>query len=82
MDGDDTFLAALDQAAPLVRATEGHSSPCWGRESFIDHILVGGPAREWLRPGSLRVMVYQETGREWQERLSDHCPISVRLAPE
>jgi endonuclease/exonuclease/phosphatase family metal-dependent hydrolase len=35
MDGKDSFLATLRQAAPLVRATEGHSSPCWGSESFI-----------------------------------------------
>ncbi|HVY15566.1 MAG TPA: endonuclease/exonuclease/phosphatase family protein [Rhodopila sp.] len=79
MDRSDTFLAALDQAAPLVRATAGRSSPCWGGESFIDHILAGGPARDWMQPATLRVMVYQETGREWQDRLSDHCPVSVRL---
>ncbi len=79
MDHDDSFLAALDQAAPLVRATEGHSSPCWGHEAFIDHILAGGPARDWIQPDSLRVMVYQETERSWQDRLSDHCPVSVRL---
>jgi endonuclease/exonuclease/phosphatase family metal-dependent hydrolase len=79
MDRDDSFLAALDQAAPLVRATEGHSSPCWGHEAFIDHILAGGPARDWIQPDSLRVMVYQETERSWQDRLSDHCPVSVQL---
>ncbi len=79
MDGNDTFLAALDQAAPLVRATAGHSSPCWGKESFIDHILAGGPARDWIRPDTLSVLVYTETGRAWQDRLSDHCPVSVHL---
>lgn len=80
MDGKDSFLAALDQAAPLVRATEGRASPCWGKEAFIDHILAGGQAAQWLVPDSLRVMVYQETGKDWQDRLSDHCPVSVRLA--
>jgi endonuclease/exonuclease/phosphatase family metal-dependent hydrolase len=79
MDRDDSFLAALDRAAPLARATEGHSSPCWGHEAFIDHILAGGPARAWVRPDTLRVMVYRETDRSWQDRLSDHCPVSVRL---
>lgn len=79
MDGDDSFLAALNEAAPLVRATEGRASPCWGKEAFIDHILAGGPAASWIKPESLRVMVYQETGPEWRDRLSDHCPVSARL---
>ena len=79
MDGRDSFLAALDAAAPLVRATAGRSSPCWGGENFIDHILAGGPAADWVRPDTLRVLTYRETGREWQDRLSDHCPVSVRL---
>ena len=80
MDKRDPFLAALRQAAPLVRATEGHSSPCWGSEAFIDHILAGEAAARWMRPDSLRVMTYRETAAEWRDRLSDHCPVSVRLA--
>ena len=70
---------ALQEAAPLIRVTEGHSSPCWGSESFIDHIILGDTARDWLVPDSLRVLSYRETGAEWKERLSDHCPVSVRL---
>ena len=34
MDGRDTLLAELREAAPLVRATEGHSSPCWGARAL------------------------------------------------
>jgi endonuclease/exonuclease/phosphatase family metal-dependent hydrolase len=79
MDGKDQFLAALRKTAPLTRATEGHSSPCWGAETFIDHILAGGDAMKWMRPDTLRVLRYRETGAEWKERLSDHCPVSVRL---
>jgi endonuclease/exonuclease/phosphatase family metal-dependent hydrolase len=79
MTPTDTFLAGLLQAAPLVRATEGQSSPCWGHEDFIDHILAGGPAAAWIRPDTLRVLTYRETGDAWKDRLSDHCPISVRL---
>jgi endonuclease/exonuclease/phosphatase family metal-dependent hydrolase len=83
MDGRDSFLAALRQAAPLTRATEGHSSPCWGNESFIDHILAGNAARDWMRPDTLRVLTYRETGPEWKDRLSDHCPVSVHfVAPD
>ncbi|HXT82573.1 MAG TPA: endonuclease/exonuclease/phosphatase family protein [Acetobacteraceae bacterium] len=79
MDGKDKFLAALDTVTPLTRVTEGRSSPCWGREAFIDHILAGGAARTWVEPDSLRVLKYRETGPGWKERLSDHCPVSVRL---
>lgn len=79
MDGADTFLAELRRAAPLVRATEGHSSPCWGGENFIDHILAGGAAAGWMHPDTLRVLTYTEIGQSWKDRLSDHCPVSVRL---
>ncbi len=75
----DPFLDALQQTAPMALATAGHANPCWGGEAFIDHILAGGPARGWLQPATLRVMVYRETDPEMKERLSDHCPVSVRL---
>jgi len=77
MDRNDQLLAALQQAAPLVRATEQKSNPCWGGAPFIDHILAGGAARGWLRTETLRVLTYREQGPEWRERLSDHCPVSV-----
>jgi endonuclease/exonuclease/phosphatase family metal-dependent hydrolase len=79
MDGRDQFWDALSRAAPITRATEGRASPCWGGEPFIDHIILGGAARDWLEPNTLRVMTYHETGAEWEQRLSDHCPVSVRL---
>jgi endonuclease/exonuclease/phosphatase family metal-dependent hydrolase len=79
MDGRDTLLPALRQAAPLVRATEGHSSPCWGTENFIDHILAGGAATGWMRADTLRVLTYRETDEALKDRLSDHCPVSVRF---
>ena len=73
--GGDEFLARL---GPLTRATEGYSNPCFGQaRPFIDHILLGGAARGWMVNNTLRVMVYAE--RDARERLSDHCPISVRL---
>ncbi len=81
MDGRDQFWAGLSQAAPLVRATEAHTSPCWGGEAFIDHIILGDAARDWLEPDTLRVLNYREVGEEWKERLSDHCPVSGTLAP-
>lgn len=79
MENRDELVAALLTAAPLARATEGRSSPCWGGNSFIDHIFAGGAARGWMQPDSLRVMVYRETDDAAKERLSDHCPVSVRF---
>lgn len=82
---DDDFLPVLTQAAPLVRPTEGFSNPCWARDGqrrdFIDHILLGGPARDWLVPGSFRVLVYAERDPALRNVISDHCPISVRIDP-
>jgi endonuclease/exonuclease/phosphatase family metal-dependent hydrolase len=80
MDGRDAFLAELRKAAPLTRATEGRSSPCWGGENFIDHVLAGGAAATWMQPETLRVLTYRETDRSMKDRLSDHCPVSVRFA--
>jgi endonuclease/exonuclease/phosphatase family metal-dependent hydrolase len=79
MDGRDQLWAALSNAAPLVRATEGRSSVCWGTEAFIDHIIAGGAARDWMQLPTLRVLSYRESSDDWKERLSDHCPVSVQF---
>ena len=79
MDGSDALWAALRHTAPLVRAAQGRASPCWGGERFIDHILAGGPAATWMEPDTLSVLVFAEHGHAWQERLSDHCPVSVEF---
>lgn len=80
LNPEEGFLSRLTAAAPLAHANAGRSNPCWGRDSpFIDHILLGGPARPWLADGSLRVLVYRENDRRLEDRISDHCPVSVRL---
>jgi endonuclease/exonuclease/phosphatase family metal-dependent hydrolase len=79
LDKNDPFIRKIAGPTPLTRATEGFTSPCWGHESFIDHILIGGLAREWVKPNSMRVLAYRETDPSFKERLSDHCPVSVRL---
>jgi endonuclease/exonuclease/phosphatase family metal-dependent hydrolase len=81
MPPDDPLLARLEAAGPLTLATAGHASPCWGGDNFIDQIIAGGAARSWMDAASLRVLVYRETGEDWKDRLSDHCPVSVRLMP-
>ena len=81
MDENEEFSTAVAAAAPMVRVTEGSSDPCWGGGAFIDHIFLGGPARGWLVPGSLRVLTYRSTDEHDKDHLSDHCPVSVRLRP-
>jgi endonuclease/exonuclease/phosphatase family metal-dependent hydrolase len=80
MDQPEAISQALQQAAPLLRANAGQSDPCWDGQPFIDQILAGGPARDWLVPGSLRVMTYRGADPRDRDRLSDHCPVSVHLA--
>jgi len=77
----DDLWRALAAAGGVVQATAAKSSPCWGGSPFIDHIVLGGPARAWLVPASLRVLVYRETDRGARDRLSDHCPVRVTLRP-
>lgn len=85
MERNDEFIAMLTEAAPLTRATQGFSNPCTtsggGSRPFIDHILLGGPARDWMVRDSFRVMVFTERDTAIRERLSDHCPVSVRIDP-
>jgi endonuclease/exonuclease/phosphatase family metal-dependent hydrolase len=78
-DEPEELGAALAGAAPLVRVTAGYENPCWNGAPFIDHIFLGGAARDWLRPESLRVQIFHEAGEGWRKRLSDHCPVSVKL---
>ena len=81
-EGDD-FLRVVEAPAPLALPTAGFASPCWadarGGRPFVDHILLGGPARDWLVPRSLAVLAYAERDPAFRDRLSDHCPVSVTL---
>ncbi|MFT8718684.1 endonuclease/exonuclease/phosphatase family protein [Acetobacter sp.] len=79
MTEGDPFFHELTEAAPLLLTTAGKASPCWGGEYFIDHIVLGGAARDWLVRNSLRVMSFHEPDMS-PKALSDHCPVSVELA--
>jgi endonuclease/exonuclease/phosphatase family metal-dependent hydrolase len=82
LNDEEGFLSRLTAAAPLTSVTGGHGNPCWGWNTpFIDQILLGGAGRGWLADGSLRVMVYRENDRRLEDRISDHCPVSVRMTP-
>lgn len=73
----DPLMQQIEAEAPVTLTTAGRASPCWGGEYFIDHILLGNAARDWLVPDSLRVMTYKND--TLPAGLSDHCPVSVRL---
>lgn len=75
----DPFYLLLSHQAPLRLTTAGWSSPCAGGTYFIDHILLGGAALRWDEPNSLHVMTYRADTQP--ATLSDHCAVSVRLAP-
>jgi hypothetical protein len=80
MDGPGDLASQIGGPTALLRATAGHASPCWGPGPFVDNLLIGGAAARWVQADSLRVMVYRETGADWRDRLSGHCPVSVRLS--
>jgi len=80
-DQPEAVSTAITQAAPVLRATAGTSDPCWAGGAFIDHIFLGGAARAWLVPNSLRVLTYADRDPANKDRLSDHCPVSITLNP-
>jgi len=81
--GDEVW-AQWDDGEPadadLMKVTEGRTSSCEnGRyPDFIDHIVLDRRAAAWLLPHSFQQTLYAEGETA---RLSDHCPISVRLQP-
>ena len=80
----DSFWSEIDDGEPvgadLVRATEGFGSKCWGGEcsGYVDHIVYGFEAKKWAVAGSFGQLVYEEP-RRMKKRLSDHCPIFMKL---
>lgn len=68
--------------ADLVNAADGqryrNCTPGQGHSGFIDHIVLGRALARELVPGSFRQLVF-DAGDAWRFRLSDHCPVSVRI---
>ena len=75
---DDGDPAGLD----LVRANAGRISACKGGRypDYIDHLVLDEQAAAWIVPGSFE-QVLLPTPTPQATRLSDHCPISVRIDP-
>lgn len=74
----DGFFQNL--SASLILPTNGLASPCWGGNYFIDGFILDPLTGRQVINHSLRVMVYKEKEYEMQTRLSDHCPVSIRIS--
>ncbi|MDE2754985.1 MAG: endonuclease/exonuclease/phosphatase family protein [Acidobacteriota bacterium] len=81
---DDLWRFIADgNPKPVYRVNAGKRPKCWGSRfpEFIDHIVVGPIAGKAVKPHSFEELTYSERNYfRWRKRLSDHCPISVRLA--
>ncbi|HWN68373.1 MAG TPA: hypothetical protein VNM90_12105, partial [Haliangium sp.] len=83
---DDEIWRELDDRDPapadLTLVTSGQRSLCWNGKypDYIDHIVLDAQAAAWLVPHSFEQMLYDPADARHKERISDHCPISVRLA--
>ena len=80
---DDLWRFIADgNPKPLYRVNAGEKPKCWGGRfaEFIDHIVVGPIAGKAVKPHSFEELTYSERNYfRWRKRLSDHCPISIRL---
>ena len=75
------FIADGDPK-PIYRVNARRKPKCWNSRfpEFIDHIIVGPIAGKAVKPRSFEELTYSETNYfRWRKRLSDHCPISIRL---
>lgn len=83
--GGDPFWRELDDAAPpasdLWSPTEGQRARCWNGKypDFIDHLVLNLPATAWVVQGSFEQLLYDASDAQHRDRLSDHCPLSLRL---
>jgi endonuclease/exonuclease/phosphatase family metal-dependent hydrolase len=83
-DADDAWreLSESEPAHALLRTDKGRMSLCQSRQRgrpFIDHLLLGGGAADWVLPDTFRELRYDETDKASRDKLSDHCPILVEL---
>ena len=81
--GDDLWHFIADgNRKPIYRVNAGRKPQCWNSRfaEFIDHIVVGPIAGKAVKPHSFEESTYSETNfYRWRKRLSDHCPIAIRL---
>lgn len=82
LNKNDPLWQVLDNGpTPLALITEGRSNACWAGEypDYIDQLLLGGPIALRITPDSFGVLVYAETEKTDKKRISDHCPVSIKV---
>jgi endonuclease/exonuclease/phosphatase family metal-dependent hydrolase len=85
-DGDELF-ADLNDGDPkelsLSLASRRTQSNCFPgkHKTAIDHVLLGGAAGHWLSAAGLTEAPFGVDDVSAGRKLSDHCPISITLAP-
>jgi endonuclease/exonuclease/phosphatase family metal-dependent hydrolase len=87
MRSGEAFYSELDDGDPpnadLTLVTDGRTSHCWGGRyaQLIDHIVVSRNAAPWLVQNTFAQQDYDVADAAYKASLSDHCPLSVMLAP-
>ena len=86
MTGRTDEIAARPGRAetPLLRATEGSSNPCWSQCARRAALHRPHPARRRRRSAGSSAIAcacwsMPSATRSYRDRLSDHCPVSIRL---
>jgi endonuclease/exonuclease/phosphatase family metal-dependent hydrolase len=81
-DGLWARLGAAGPEAPLVNTADGESFrncfPGQTHTGYIDYILLGTTLAPALQRGSFERLTYAPADA-WRLKLSDHCPVAIRL---
>jgi len=85
-DRDQSFWAQIDTANPAQAGLRNAASgqvfrncvPGQGYRAYIDNIVLSRPLAAAMIPGSFARLTYRAADAR-HARLSDHCPVSIRL---
>ena len=87
LSADDPFWIELDDGEPanadLTLTSEGRSQQCWGGRypDYIDHIVLDARAAAWWPRHAFSEYTFDPAWAEFEDVLSDHCPIQILLQP-
>jgi endonuclease/exonuclease/phosphatase family metal-dependent hydrolase len=81
-DGLGPRIGASGPGKPLLNTADGEAFrncfPGQTHTGYIDHILLGPALAPTLQRGSFERLTYSPVDA-WRLKLSDHCPVAVRL---
>ena len=82
---NDSVWKELDDSDPpdadLNSVTKDMPISCRDNKytTFIDHIVFGKRAWQWVDRSSFRHMTYRQDDKEKWDKVSDHCPVVVEM---